>query len=162
MIKYYVVDVEGGNVNKAVSSICEYQGVDTDDVVVIKGSVETVFSVPRLQGHSGIGMVLLSSSHLTSQVDVDEFVNDGCLMMRDLYDRLFVLDCSKPYYKDKIGVKTPLAQFASFSMGSPALWKIAIDLGKVVGSESEPAPDSGVEESQNHWDVLDQYPNSDE
>ena len=87
MIKYYVIDLDNGDLNKAIDSVCEYQDVDKEDVTVLKGGIDQVFSVPRKQGHSGIGVVLLSSSYLESTLDVDKFVRIDSLMMRDAFDK---------------------------------------------------------------------------
>ena len=163
MIKYYVIDVEGGDVQKSVSSICEYQDVEMDEVVIIKGSLEQVFTIPQLQEHNGIGMVLLSSSYLTDKVDVDNFVSDGCVMMRDPFDRLFVVDCKKPFYKSSIGPSTKLSNFINFDVGSTALWRIAINLGNIVGPDltpvNEPEPSNFEVET---WVPQDELPDSGE
>ena len=155
MIKYYVVDLGDGDLKKAVDSVCEYQDVDKEDVTVIKGGIDQIFSVPRKQGHSGIGMVLLSSSYLESTVDVDNFVRVDSLMMRDAFDRLFILDCEKQFYQVYIASNTDLNTFTNFDIGSTNHWKIAVEL-------NDHLPSSKRDPVQDHWDELNEFTQDEE
>ena len=163
MIKYYVINVEGGDVSKAVSSLCEYQNVEQEDITVIDGGLQQVFSIPVEQGYDGKAVALLSSSYLANTVDVDNFITDGCVMMRDPFDRLFVLDCSNPFYKNAIGPKTNLNNFTSFNVGSTSLWRIAVDLSGNVGPDiipvNEPEPSDFEIET---WVPQDEFPDNGE
>jgi len=169
MIKYYVIDLKVGDVNKAVSSICDYQDVSTNDVVIIEGGLEQVFTIPQLQAHDGIAVVLLSSAYLKDKIDVETFVSDGCVMMRDPLDKVFVMDCNKPFYKSSIGPKTKLSNFLGFDIGSSSLWRIAIDLGKCVGCDLvldepviEPDPQPDPQEVAKEWYPMDELPDNGE
>lgn len=155
MIKYYIVNTNDGDLNKAIKSICDYQDVDKEDIFVLKGGLEQVFAVPREQGHSGIGVVLLDSSYLTSTIDVDQFVRDDCLLMRDAFDRLFVLDCEKPFYQVSIGAKSDLVAFTNFDIGSTNHWKIAVNLNDYL-------PSVNPEPVQNHWNELNEFTQDEE
>jgi len=163
MIKYYIINVNGGDLSQVVSSVCEYQDVDQEDVTIIDGGLEQVFSIPVKQGYNGHAVALLSSSYLTNTIDVGSFVTDGCVMMRDPFDRLFVLDCSKPFYKNAIGPKTNLSNFIGFDVGSTSLWRIAVDLSNSVGPDiipvNEPEPSDFEVET---WIPQDELPDSGE
>ena len=155
MIKYYVIDLDNGDLNKAIDSVCEYQNVDKEDITVLKGGIDQAFSVPRKQAHSGIGVVLLSSSYLESTLDVDKFVRIDSLMMRDAFDRLFIVDCEKQFYQVYIGPNTNLSTFTNFDIGSTNHWKIAVELNDYL-------PSVNPDPVQNHWDELNEFTQDEE
>jgi hypothetical protein len=171
-VKYYVIDVDGGDVDKAVSSIVKHQSVDEDMITILSGGIDQVFAVPRLSEHSGIGMVLLSSTYLTRQIYANEFVTDYSIMMRDAFDRIFIVDCSKPFYKQKIGLNTNLNNFVNFDVGDTSLWRIATKLNSVLpdahkSPEPAPEPEPVVEPEPSDfkvetWVPQDELPDSGE
>ena len=143
-IKYYVIDVEGGDVNKTVSSIVEHQNVDADDIEVIKGSLVDVFQIPQGNAYKDAALVVLSCSSLTSYVDVDSYVLPAAAMIKSLSNCVFILNCEHAVYRNNISQKSKAEKLLGFNLVSTSLWRNAHQLDAVSvcdASEPEPAPE---------------------
>jgi hypothetical protein len=164
-MKVYVIPMNTLEPTDTVESLFNHN--IEDYTILLEGDLTQIWRVAALENFKGEAMVVTSDVTLNKKLNPKRFLHKDTLVCYTADKNVFLINCKNDWFKgtdpnaDLSSVLNSHRCHISDELRNHFSPEVSISTPEPA-PEPEPTPDSGVEESQNHWDVLDQYPNSGE